>query len=191
MFINHDRGISNVTSYKSGTPLVVGRSALSRTFSPFEPVGSSLRSSHRAPGDRSTFGSPPCLISRDKRFGPRMTADLHEIVTLEEANGSSPFGDQSDESYLSWEARRRRQLYYCVTCVLCVFPFFAPLAYHGKFDSALSWYTRGEVASLTPRQRRVVGHLAAAFTCAWMVGVAVLATVMIYRKHRESLLHAA
>jgi hypothetical protein len=115
-----------------------------------------------------------------------MTADLHELATMEEGANGHPFAVQSDGSYLSWEARRRRQLYYCVTCVLCVFPFFAPLAYRGKFDAALSWYTRGEVASLTPRQRRVVGHLAATFTCAWLIGVAVLVTVMIYRKHREA-----
>ena len=207
--LGHNRGISNVTSYKSATPLVPGHSALSRFFRPpFEPVTGS-DTSFTGPGNQSVFETPPCLIARDQRNTARaanltmsnvrktMTADLQHIAAME-AN-TSPSGASGDRSvplaffpssiddadaaaYLSWEARKRRQAYYCAMCVLCVVPFFALLVYRGTFDSALSWYTRGETGSLTRRQRRNTLVVGIVFSGVWLVALAVFVTVMVNRK---------
>lgn len=182
-----------MTSCKSGTPLISGRSANLRSFrNPFEPVGSRLSSSHPSRGHKTVFETPPFLVSRDQRDKIRaanMNADLHQIAALESGrlgvNGgrSSPFGLLLTEGsgYLSWEARSRRQAYYYAMCALCVFPFMAPLAYRGVFDSALSWYTRGEVASLTRQQRRNVLVLGIVLSGVWLVLLTVFVTVLVNR----------
>ncbi len=187
--LGHDRGISNVTSYKSGTPLVMGRhSALSRNFqNPFEPVGTSIHSKRPFPCMPTTvFGSPPCLVARDKREGTRTAAamanDLRQIAAME--SGTSAFGILNGDGYLSWEARKRRQGYYYLMCILCIFPFIAPLVYRGTFDSALSWYTRGEAASLTQRQRRNVLIIGITISGVWLCALAVFATAMVNRNQQ-------
>ncbi|KAH6651022.1 hypothetical protein F5144DRAFT_71521 [Chaetomium tenue] len=211
--LGHDRGISNVTSYKSGTPLAPGHSALSRFFRPpFEPVTSS-DASFLGPGNQSVFETPPCLIARDERNTARavnltmsnvrktMTADLHTIAAMEASARGSSAGDRGGPlaffpstataiddadadaaAYLSWEARKRRQAYYYAMCVLCVVPFFALLVYRGTFDSALSWYTRGETGSLTRRQRRNTLVVGVVFSGVWLVALAVFVTVMVNRR---------
>lgn len=178
-----------MTSYKSGTPLVVTgrRSTLSRSFrNPYQPVGTSLRSSHPYPrATTPVFGSPPCLVARDKRDGARaahLTADLRQLAAME---AGTPFGALTDEAYLSWEARKRRQGYYYLMCILCIFPFIAPLVYRGTFDSALSWYTRGETASLTRRQRRNVLVLGIVISGVWVCALAVFVTVVVNRKQQH------
>ncbi|KAH6853495.1 hypothetical protein B0I37DRAFT_420407 [Chaetomium sp. MPI-CAGE-AT-0009] len=210
--LGHDRGISNVTSYKSGTPLVPGNSALSRFFRPpFEPVADG-HTSFPGPGSQSIFETPPCLIARDQRNTARaanltmstvrktMPADLHHIATMEA--GTSPGTDRGGgvgvplaffpssiddvdvdaAAYLSWEARKRLQAYYYAMCLLCVVPFFALLVYRGTFDSALSWYTRGETGSLTRRQRRNTLVIGIVFSGVWLVALTVFVTVMVNRK---------
>lgn len=178
-----------MTSYKSGIPLVTGRSTLSRSFrNPYEPAGgTSVRSSHH-PYPRTTtpaFDSPPCLVARDKRDDARaahMTADLRQLAAME---SGSPFGTLTDEAYLSWEARKRRQGYYYLMCILCLFPFIAPLVYRGTFDAALSWYTRGETASLTRRQRRNVLVLGVVISGVWVCALVVFVTVVVSRKQQQ------
>ncbi|KAK3903781.1 hypothetical protein C8A05DRAFT_14280 [Staphylotrichum tortipilum] len=196
MAMGHDRGISNVTSYKSGTPLVPGRLAPSRASrTPFDypMMGTSIRSSNRH-GLRPVFRTPPCLVPRDRRpttttaaatagrtsntssRRPRersMANDLRQIVSMETgrySNGPNPVGFLTTEEsgYLSWEARRRREVFYYLMCALCVLPFTAALVYAGTADSALSWYTRGEVASLTRRQRRRVLLIGGIISVAWL-----------------------
>lgn len=208
--LGHDRGISNVTSYKSATPLVPGHSALSRFFRPpFEPVTSS-DTSFPGPGSQSVFETPPCLIARDQRNTARaanltmsnvrktMTADPQQIAAMEasaslnSAHGgdrgvplaffASSTDDADAAAYLSWEARKRRQAYYYAMCALCVVPFFALLVYRGTFDSALSWYTRGETGSLTRRQRRNTLVIGIVFSGVWLVALTVFVTVMVNRK---------
>ena len=183
-----------------------GRSALSRSFRhPFDPVGdgTSLRNSRHhpfpVPGTQSVFDTPPCLIARDQRNGARaatmmMTGlDLHQIATMETGTaasarttgrGGTPFfgAFPSEDGYLSWEARRRRQAYAYAMCALCILPFFAPLVYRGTFDAALSWYTRGETGSLTRRQRRNVLVTGIVFSGVWLVVLAVFVTVVVNRK---------
>jgi hypothetical protein len=129
-----------------------------------------------------------------------MTADLQHIAAMEASTSPSATGggdrgvplaffassiddaDADAAAYLSWEARKRRQAYYYAMCVLCVVPFFALLVYRGTFDSALSWYTRGETGSLTRRQRRNTLVVGIVFSGVWLVALTVFVTVMVNRK---------
>ncbi len=177
-----------MTSYKSATPLVAGRRALSRSFrSPYERIGTPTyreRTNYQDGTPRYIFNSPPRLVPRDKRDAYRAAAargaDLHQIAAMEQGN---PFGLPTDDAYISWEARKRRQGYYYLLCILMVFfPFISPLAYRGTFDPALSWYTRGETTSLTPRQKRNVLVFGVAISGLWVCVLAVLITIIINRK---------
>jgi hypothetical protein len=191
LIMGHDRGISNVTSYKSATPLVAGRSAFSRTLrSPFETVGTSLRSSLAYPGTHHTFSTPPRLVPRDKRNGVRaaiaagtLSPDLRQLAALE---AGASFGALADDVYLSWEARKRRQMFYYGLCVLAAVPFLSPLIWRGKFDSALSWFTRGETGSLTKKQKKRVDIIGIAFWGVWLVAIAVIFTIAIQKAREEA-----
>jgi 4-amino-4-deoxy-L-arabinose transferase-like glycosyltransferase len=126
------------------------------------------------------FASPR-LVARDQRHLTQGTsvaaaADLRQIVSFETGH---PFGVTSEEAYLSWEARRRRQAYFYFMCMLCIFPFIAPLVYRGTFDSGLSWYTRGETGQLSQRQRRNVLIVGCFFSAVWLVVLAVFVTVIV------------
>ncbi len=196
LVIGHDRGISNVTSYKSATPLVAGRRALSRSIrNPYERIGTPVyreRINYQDGTHRHIFNSPPRLVSRDKRDAYRAAAaargvDLYEIASMERRINAmehgNPFGLPTDDAYISWEARKRRQGYYYLLCILMVFfPFISPLAYRGTFDPALSWYTRGETTSLTPRQKRNVLVFGVAISGLWVCVLGVLITIIINRK---------
>ncbi|KAK4238108.1 hypothetical protein C8A03DRAFT_15397 [Achaetomium macrosporum] len=181
--MGHGRGVSNVT-YRSGTPQVTPRSALSRSFRvPLEP---GERSSHAFPRPPSAFNSPR-LVARDQRHLTRGTsvavaADLRQIVSFETGH---PFGVTSEDAYLSWEARRRRQAYYYFMCMLCIFPFIAPLVYRGTFDSGLSWYTRGETGQLSQRQRRNVLIVGCFFSAVWVCVLAVFVTVVVNNSKQQ------
>ncbi|KAL2165367.1 hypothetical protein VTH06DRAFT_665 [Thermothelomyces fergusii] len=93
-----------------------------------------------------------------------------------------PADGVNEEAHLSWEARRRRRVYYCAMCVLSALPFFAPLVYRGTFDPALSWYTRGEIGCLTRRQRRNVLVVGVAFAGLWLVVLAIFVTIVVSRR---------
>jgi hypothetical protein len=108
---------------------------------------------------------------------------LRQIAAMEA--GTSPLAALTGDGYLSWEARKRRQGYYYLMCILCVFPFMAPLVYRGTFDSALSWYTRGETGSMTARQRRNVLIIGISISSFWLCGLAVFATAMVGR-HQDT-----
>lgn len=203
--LGHDRGNSNATSYKSSTPLVSGRPATTRAFGgpSLEPIGpSSLRneSTRRFPvaasgsgPARYVFDTPPRLVPRDERDAMRRaaaalaaaqtTTSLGQMAAMDE--GTSPFGVLTEDGYLSWEARRRRQAYYYVLCVLCILPFMALLVCKGVLDPALSWYTRGETASLTRRQRRNLKVIGVAISCLWFGVFAVGITWMVASMHEQ------
>ncbi len=239
--MGHDRGISNVTSYKSRTPLVPGHRAPSQASrTPFDyPIvggGSSIPSSssrHPFSGTPSIFRNPPRLVPRDRRPTTTLTAvtaaangrtstnthrapptvrnltphhhntartmasDLRQIATMETSHhrfsgsSSNPSGflatGEDGLYYLSWEARQRREAFYYLMCALCVLPFTAPLVYAGTADSALSWYTRGEVASLTRRQRRNVLRLGGVLSVLWF---GVLVGFVVYLVLKKVGVHA-
>ena len=219
--MGHDRGISNVTSYKSGTPLVPGRSAASSRVSrtPFDcPImggggTSSMRSSSTRHPFSGTFYGPPCLVPRDRRptmtttggtsnasrgrrgrrhhnsednytYNPNMTHDLRQIISMEAGHFDvNPTGFlATGDGYMSWEARQRRQAFYYLMIAMCVLPFTAPLVWAGTADTALSWYTRGEVASLTPPQRKRVPCLGCALCVMWLVVVVGVVVYIVGKK---------
>ncbi|KAK4245345.1 hypothetical protein C7999DRAFT_16425 [Corynascus novoguineensis] len=201
-------GHDNVTFYKSRVPFVHRRSALSRTFNPMAD-SSALRSAFPE-GHQSIFDIPPRLIAHDQRNTTmkNMMANLHRVSTAmkttrsrTDTNASSgkgryapqpcdsgndryffPTDCANAEDYLSWEARWRRRILYFAMCGLCIFPFIAPLVYKGTFDSALSWYTRGETGSLTRRQRRNVLAVGVAFSGMWLIVLTVFITIVVNRR---------
>jgi hypothetical protein len=207
MMLGHDRGNSNATSYKSTAPLVSGRPALSRTVGApsLEPIGpSSLRNettrrfpvTTTASGTHYVFDTPPRLVPRDERDAMRRaaalaashtSASLRQMAAMDE--GHSPFGVLTEDGYLSWEARRRRQAYFYGLCVLCILPFMALLVCKGVLDPALSWYTRGETATLTRRQRRNLKIVGTVISIVWIgvfcVGMTIMVTTMQAQKYRS------
>ncbi|CAK7221699.1 hypothetical protein SCUCBS95973_004588 [Sporothrix curviconia] len=60
------------------------------------------------------------------------------------------------EAFISHEGRRRRKTWFYCMLAVSMFPFISVMVYLGKFDSGLSWYSRGEVDRLNTRQRRVI-----------------------------------
>ncbi|KAL2155017.1 hypothetical protein VTH82DRAFT_3693 [Thermothelomyces myriococcoides] len=148
-------------------------------------------------GKKPVFRTPPRLIARVRRNTSHsatvmrnMPTDLHHIgITTEATRGHPgtnstlrsghypapgrgiggddcffPTDSVNEEAYLSWEARRRRR---------------------GAFDSALSWYTRGETGSLTRQQRRNVLLVGIVFAGLWLVVLAVFVTIVVARRVGE------
>lgn len=138
----------------------------------------SLRRSFSFPTPPTVFGSPRLFRARLRDGGRRTTvaADLHRIANSEP---TGPWGHLTDDAYLSWEARRRRKAFYYVMCILCILPFLAPLVYQGAFDSALTWYTKGETGRLSRRQRRRVLILGSAVSAVWLCMIAVVVTLAV------------
>ncbi|KAL1909084.1 hypothetical protein Sste5344_004965 [Sporothrix stenoceras] len=60
------------------------------------------------------------------------------------------------EAFITHEGRRRRQNWFYCMLAVSMFPFISVMVYLGKFDSGLSWYSRGEVDRLNTQQRRVI-----------------------------------
>lgn len=63
---------------------------------------------------------------------------------------------RNPDDYLSYDAIMRRRFWFVFMLIISIFPFFSVLIYNGWFDSALSWYTRGEVNSLTKAQKKTI-----------------------------------
>lgn len=64
---------------------------------------------------------------------------------------------------------------------LSVFPFFALLAQKGVFNSALSWYTRGETDTLNRKQRSVIKFANYVSLSAYLVCVTALVIFLAIR----------
>ncbi|CAK7230589.1 hypothetical protein SBRCBS47491_007636 [Sporothrix bragantina] len=60
------------------------------------------------------------------------------------------------EAFVSHEGRHRRKTWFYCMLAVSMFPFISVMVYLGKFDSGLSWYSRGEVDRLNSKQRRVI-----------------------------------
>ncbi|KAK3382404.1 hypothetical protein B0T24DRAFT_661119 [Lasiosphaeria ovina] len=179
--VNYGRGVSYMSPLSSGSPPPPGISMFPHSCrNPFSSVHGSLRSN-------STFPTPllssdtPHLRTKAKRDRVRRLGQVPDLRDLANAEAATAFGILSEDAYLSWEARRRRQLYYYLMCALCIFPFIAPLVYKGTFDSALRWYTKGETDTLNRKQRRRVLVLASAFSAVWLCTIAVVVTLLVSR----------
>ncbi|KAL2147210.1 hypothetical protein VTI28DRAFT_165 [Corynascus sepedonium] len=205
-------GHDNVTFYKSRAPFVHRRSALSRTFDPVadsSSLRSAFPEGHQSVFDvpprlvahdqRNT--THPATMKNMMANLNRVSTAMETTRSRTDTNASSGKGRHAPqlydsgndryffltncvnaEDYLSWEARRRRRIFYFAMCGLCIFPFIAPLVYKGTFDSALSWYTRGETGSLTRRQRRNVLAVGVAFSGMWLIVLTVFITIVVNRR---------
>lgn len=62
----------------------------------------------------------------------------------------------AEESFISAQARSRRQMFFYGMLVLSVFPFFSLLALNGKFNGLLAWFTNSEACEMTRKQRKII-----------------------------------
>ncbi len=107
----------------------------------------------RQPADLSQYPTPR-LYSWDQT---RRTRGIDPAFrTLADYDFEADGLPLNPDAYLSYEARSKRRSWFIFMLVLCIFPFITPLIYMGKFDDALSWYTKGEVYTLTDWQKRVI-----------------------------------
>lgn len=91
-----------------------------------------------------------------------------------------------EESWISHEAKGKRTFAFYIMVLLSILPFFSLLVHYGVFDSALSWYTHGEVGSLTPRQKRFI-FMEMVFVCvAWPTVIVLLVAHFISQTHNNS-----
>jgi len=106
----------------------------------------------RLPKAGITHHQAPRLVSLEerRRIGRGTDPDLRGLVDTEASLPRSP------DAYLTYDSRVRRRAWFAFMLVISVFPFMSILVYKGKFDSALSWYTKGEVDTLTDAQKRVI-----------------------------------
>ncbi|KAL2129574.1 hypothetical protein VTI74DRAFT_7562 [Chaetomium olivicolor] len=189
--MGHHRGLSNVTGRQSADPLIDGRRS-TQSYSVHNPTNSNgdgtLRNRYPFVNGHYIFPEQPRLIPRDKRHLYRqqqqgsngVAPSLRQIAAM--GQGISPFDMPSEDAYISWEARRRRQIYFYFLCCLCVLPFFAVLVCQGTFNNALSWYTRGETGELTRRQRRNIKIVAVVFGIIWLMLLVAFITVLAMNK---------
>jgi len=94
----------------------------------------------------------PRLVSLGdrRRMGRGTDPDLRHLADTE---ASLP---RSADAYLTYDSRVRRRAWFAFMLLISVFPFMSILVFKGKFDAALSWYTRGEVDTLTDAQKRAI-----------------------------------
>ncbi|CAK7201339.1 hypothetical protein SEUCBS139899_004043 [Sporothrix eucalyptigena] len=117
----------------------------------------------------SSLSSTPRLYPWDyqarRRRRARGTDPELRAIALEESDGErlrhvhdlERNGVPLDpEAFISHEGRHRRQTWFYCMLAVSMFPFISVMVYMGKFDSGLSWYSRGEVDRLNTRQRRVI-----------------------------------
>ena len=96
------------------------------------------------------YQSPRLYTWEERRRYNAGDASLRAIASLE---AGLPV---DADAFLSYEARSRRRAWFILMLVISIFPFMSILVYRGKFDSALSWLTKGEVHRLSRRQQRVI-----------------------------------
>ena len=179
-------GTPPLSFLSSGSTPALGRSKFPRSCrNPFSSVhGSTLSgSSFISP---QTAPDPPHLWGVDKRnrlWPGHNRPNLRDIAQLN-SSSAGPFDITSEDAYLSWTARKRRQSFYYLMCALCVFPFLTPLICRGMFDSVLSWYTKGEVHTLNRRQRRNIAVLGGIISALWLCVIAVAVTLSV--SHKQS-----
>jgi hypothetical protein len=153
---------------------------------PFSSPHDSLRSKSTYRGPPAVFG-PPRLWARDQMNRLQHSSEELDLRGIVDLNAAGAFGGLSGGvPYLSWEARRRRQVFFYLICALCVFPFIAPLVHRGAFNSALSWSTKGETCTLSRGQRRTVLVLGSVFSAIWLTALAVTVTLLASRNKNGS-----
>ncbi|TLS23094.1 uncharacterized protein PpBr36_05581 [Pyricularia pennisetigena] len=136
------------------------------------PISSKIDSppdsrSHFCDNSTATFGASP-LKNRMAGMWPSRRSEIPHLYPWDERRlqpGSDPYlralADRdklpsAHLTYTSHEGRRKQRRWFVLMLAVSIFPFLSVLVYLGKFDTALSWYTRGEVNGLTISQRRII-----------------------------------
>lgn len=109
---------------------------------------------------RRIFDHPSRLVPlEERRHLQNLDPELRAIAMRGGFFGNIPV---DLDAFLSEETIARRRVWFIFVAVLSIFPFFSLLAWMGKFDEGLSWYTEGEVHRLSqPQQRILTGILIA------------------------------
>lgn len=131
---------------------------------------------------------PPHLYPKSERHGRherrRRAPDTNsELQTIAYGDTEPGVPVTYADAWLSWEAQKRRQLWFYFMCALCILPFFALMIHKGKFDPALSWFTKGETDRLSWGQRRVIKILNTISLTVYTVGLFVLVVMIATRLH--------
>ncbi|KAI6592916.1 hypothetical protein MCOR12_007485 [Pyricularia oryzae] len=125
------------------------------------------RGSHFCDNSTATFGASP-LKNRMAGMWPSRRSEIPHLYPWDERRlqpGSDPYlralADRNrlpsaHLTYTSHEGRIKQRRWFVLMLTVSIFPFLSVLVYLGKFDAALSWYSRGEVNGLTPAQRRII-----------------------------------
>ncbi|KAI1076130.1 hypothetical protein F5B20DRAFT_334289 [Whalleya microplaca] len=74
-------------------------------------------------------------------------------------NRNQSRGGNAANTYISYKARSRLNLWFYIMAALSILPFFAVLVLTGIFDDSLAWFTRGEVYRLTSKQRKIIKYM--------------------------------
>ncbi|KIH94302.1 hypothetical protein SPBR_05699 [Sporothrix brasiliensis 5110] len=123
-----------------------------------------LRPSFTVGSSLISHSSQPRLYPWDynarRRQRTRGTDPELQAIALQEAGSQRDLernGVPLDpEAFITHEGRQRRQTWFYCMLAVSIFPFISVMVYLGKFDSGLSWYSKGEVDRLNARQRRVI-----------------------------------
>lgn len=195
-FGGHGHDTSIVSALSSASPPIPGRAVFPRSCrNPFGFSRGSIRSSFSFPNRPPAFSIPrtqetPVRVQdakqgkkqgKIKKYLLQRDTGPHLPRIVDEETAAS-FNLEIDNAHLSWDARRKRQICYYIALATCIFPFMAVLVYKGAFNSALCWYTKGEVGRLTHRQRRNIGVLGSTIAALWLVVTAVVVTLLVSRR---------
>lgn len=103
---------------------------------------------------RQIFDGPSRLIPlEERRRLQNLDPELRAIAMRGGFFGNIPV---DLDAFLSEETIARRRVWFIFVAMLSIFPFFSVLAWMGKFDEGLSWYTGGEVHALSQPQKRIL-----------------------------------
>lgn len=81
--------------------------------------------------------------------------------------------NEADNPWRSYQEDHRRNAFFLMIAIASVLPFISCIALSGGFNSALSWYTKGELDHFSRGQRRFL-------LVEMMVSVVILTAVVVF-----------
>ena len=144
-----------------------------------ESVGSFKTLDHSNASPRPIYNAPR-LYTWDERRRIQQGTDpsLRSLASrgrdADPELGLIPPPMRGHDGWVSWESKRKRKVWFAGMTILSLLPFISILIHNGLFDSALAWYTRGEIHELTQRQKSFIQIEMWLTGIAWVAMLAVL-----------------